>query len=330
MQGRLYDILKGATPYVRMEASNLRFDLVAYVPEGGKVGLGQAEFCCEHRTKTKYCKIMVEALQEEFDISRERGWINDEYQAMRQVADRGHNYGPWVEKQGYLQSPFSQEEQFALEQGDQVARELAWNYPRYRMGDVYYMDTGGLWAGIKGMCVCLSEGCPSAHHAQWAEKTYTLEKGLHCFEVKGDLDNFDRLGHQILQMQYYADYAWLVLGEKQTIPPWLPSYIGVLKFNRKENNFKRIRAPDHLRYREWDMHTQVLEDHECKFVNPADKYWVRELLRKWAINSLFRWEFGEEIVLDMTMELERLGELKTRIAKHGADKAQKSILDGDW
>lgn len=48
------------------------------------------------------------------------------------------------------------------------------------------------------------------------------------FEIKGDTDNFSRLGNQINQYVYAFDGMYLVLHKKKT-PEWLPEFVGVLR-----------------------------------------------------------------------------------------------------
>lgn len=53
------------------------------------------------------------------------------------------------------------------------------------------------------------------------------------FEIKSDLDNYDRLPHQINEYQFICKAIYLVLHKKEA-PDWLPDFIGVLRVT-KEN-----------------------------------------------------------------------------------------------
>jgi hypothetical protein len=333
IQKRLLELLKLATPFVKTEASALMFDVVAYIPDNGKVGLGKREFVCEHKYDTKHCTIMREAMLEEFSIKDERQAIDKMVRSMEDVVDRYMwRWSDEVKKVDWC--PFNEAELKALKKGFDGVEQLFWRkYPDYRIGDMEYQHDGTLWGAIKGMCVCMSEGCPSAFQSKWEGTNHELRSGLHCFEVKGDLDNFSRLSKQVLKMQQYADNVWLVLGERQEIPEWLPPYVGVMQYIADEDNFTILRSGEAL-WERWRLHNQVvLEDHECK-IQKGDQDFIASLLKKWAINSLFRWNFGGVIVEDMSEELAWLAGFKGRIRKElgikeKLDKLQKKVVD-DW
>jgi hypothetical protein len=145
------------------------------------------------------------------------------------------------------------------------------------------------------------------------------------FEVKSDGDNHSRLVHQIPQMIFIADYAWLVLGEHQEIPSWLPPFIGIMRFNETSETFA-IERMVRLIERTPIQHWQVLEDHEYPIGLHAGA--VLRMNQKWIINALFRWKHGE-LIVDMSDEIDSIMEWVKKVGAKLPKTEQRSLDDED-
>ena len=56
-----------------------------------------------------------------------------------------------------------------------------------------------------------------------------LKQGLHLLEFKSDHDDVNRFLEQLPHYAMLGDYVWLVLGERQKEPKWLPSFVGLFR-----------------------------------------------------------------------------------------------------
>lgn len=284
IQNLLVEELKRSTIFVRTEPSECRFDCAAYVSEKLVIGTAKKpQLSCHEKFDRYFCRLLWDAYRDEAEIPGE------EREALKVKAAgdlKPGDYGYWS-KVG--------------------------NVPEYRLGRKTYGDSTGLWLAVRDECRCPEdEDCPTfaeqyeKHLASLKEGRYA--PGLHLFEIKSDGDNHSRLVHQIPQMLMIADYVWLVLGEKQPVPDWLPPFVGILRFRDGTKDFG-IERIVHLVKKEPKRHWQTIADQDFLGSLPADA--LSELLRKWAINGLFRWEKGN-VVLDMTKEI---GEVLDYIAK---------------
>jgi hypothetical protein len=275
LQELLVAELKRSTIFVRSEPSQCRFDCAAYVTEKLQIGPAKKpQIACHEKFDRCFCRLLWEAYKDEAEIPAE------EREALKAKAAKGLKPG----ESGYWSS--------------------VQNVPGFRLGRKAYKDSTGLWLAVREECKCPEDGdCPTfkdqfeRHYATLKEGRYA--PGLHLFEIKSDGDNHSRLVHQIPQMMGLADYVWLVLGANQPVPDWLPPFIGILRYDETAKEF-RIERFVRLVKREPKRHWQTIDDQGFLGSLPADA--LSELLRKWVINGLFRWEKGN-IILDMTKEI---------------------------
>jgi hypothetical protein len=296
IQKALVEELKKSTPYVRAEPSACRFDCVAYIPDKLLIGKkDKPQLACVHRYRRFYCYLQWEALREEASISGE------EEKALESA---------WLKEHP-------------------TEREWTAHYriPHYRLGDKSFSEPHHLWASFREVCRCdENPDCPSfnENYQELHEKYHGhFANGLHVFEIKSDGDDHSRLVYQIPQMIFLADYAWLVLGEKQEIPTWLPPFVGIMRFNEEDKNFSIERIVT-LIDRTPTQYWQVLEDHGYPTGLNADD--VLSLNQKWIINAIFRWKH-KELVVDMTEELENIMEWMKQVGSKIPATKQKSLDD---
>ena len=268
----LVEQLSKITVFVSTESSVLKYDLAVFIPEDIRIPWKKkAILMCPHRYGKVRCGLMVDALKDEADMPL------DEY----------HEYREKVYAEGGKYSDLK----------------------RYILGDQGWHHLGDLLDEFSEQLICEPSDCPT-YLRILGDRQAEFDKGLflpglHLFEAKSDTDNHSRLVHQLPQMYGLADYVWLVLGEKQWVPSWLPPFVGVLRYEgsksfRLEKSGKQI---DHYPA----MHMAVLEDHG---ISKDLKPWmVKDLLRKWCINSMFRWKIGQ-CPLDMTEDVKRLATIK--------------------
>jgi hypothetical protein len=277
--------------------------MAAFIPEGEHVGFFERpETYCWRKMDRYYCQEMYGALTEEAEVPHEeRERRSKEGLSTEQLADYEEHHWRYMDK-----------------------------IPRYELGSKTYKDVGHLWTAWKDLCRCDDpHNCPTwrkMRKEQLKERKDGLNlPGLHLFEVKSDKDNYTRLVHQLPSMFGLADYAWLVLGEKQEIPAWLPPWIGVLRFTEKKKRFDlEVRAK--LIHKLPVMYRHVLGPHDT--AQSLQPYIVKALWRKWTINSLF-WFQTQQIVLDMTNELKALGQVSKWVKTQGIDlnTVQKSLVE---
>ncbi len=271
------------------------------------------------RFRSKYCQWKWEGFMEEAKIPYE------------EVAQKKKEIEDWYDKEhAILQSKYSKDEKGHIPTYDQETgksseywtlqhnlRQQVWDMqskvPNYRLGDQEFTIESGMWLSLKKFCLCDEDmECPTIVEAmkneeEWEHRTirtFGISKGLHMFEIKSDKDNHDRLEHQILQMIGIADYAWLVLGANQSIPEWLPPYIGILRHEPESKDFLLEKTANYLDHHP-TLHRHVLEDNEVSVVRELNAH-IRDLLKKWTINSIFRWENERGMVIDMTEALKQI------------------------
>lgn len=303
IQGRLHDLLLKSTPYVKTESSVMRFDLAAYISRDIRVGFAtDPQLRCSQRFRGNHCKLKWEAMREEAVLS------NEERETLTAEAIKGIDRE--TNHHAYYQ---------AL---DKV--------PGFILGDRGWIWDNHLYNATEKECRCdNNEDCPT-----WLEQ-YNKEKrelakgiylpGLHLFEIKSDLDSYTRLVHQLPAMYGIADYAWLVLGEKQEIPAWLPPWIGVLRFVERGKKF-RVERKEHIEKGLPSLHVRWLQEHDTS--TTLSPRIIRDLLKKWSINAMFGWD-AECVVVDMTPELMELGKISKWCKKEIDDlgTVQKTLID---
>lgn len=301
IQAALYDLLCKMTPYVKVEAQDRKFDILAYLPdciqncEGLKKKRTKkpTDITCYFRFRRTHCRRKFDKIAVEHKISG------------RNIYDLTYAY----------------------------------------KGKQYRDD--GLWNAIKKECHCDKEDCEHfKKELGWMQKSWreankhlSIPIGLHTFEIKSDYDNHTRLEEQMPRALRVADYAWLVVGQKQTAPEWIPPYVGLLQYNEKKNNFKMLRRPKTLRV-SFTYYRHVLsgEKFSAKRTDPMGAFLYghifSHLIQKWFINSTFYWDH-ECIIIDMTDELDHLAKtahwVKTKREEIEDPKTiQKKLITGEY
>lgn len=281
----------------------MRFDLAAYIPHNIRVGFQKdPQLRCSQRFRGTHCQLKWEAMREEAELPHE------EHEALLFEATKD------IDQTANLHAYYQ-------------ARDKV---PGFILGDKGWHWDNHLYNATEKECRCdNSEDCPT-----WLEQ-YNKEKrelakgiylpGLHLFEIKSDLDSYARLVYQLPPMYGIADYAWLVLGEKQEIPPWLPPWIGVLRFIEKGKKFK-VERKEHIEKGLPSLHPRWLQEHDTSTtLRPRT---LRELLKKWSINTMFGWQ-AEGVVVDMTPELMELSKVSKWCKREAEDfpTVQKTLID---
>ena len=180
--------------------------------------------------------------------------------------------------------------------------------PLYRYKDKEYMYEEDFWRSDakKEIALCDQPNCEWWEERQKEKKQkieeYGFMNGLHVFEVKSDKDKHDLLIYQIPNMIAIADYVWLVLGENQPTPEWLPPYISVLRY--KDGKFK-IEHYNKIQITQPPMYQHALRVQGHKIEN-RELYAFARLIRKWKINSMFHFMFEGQMIIDMQKEIEEL------------------------
>ncbi|MCK9598851.1 MAG: hypothetical protein M0R06_07430 [Sphaerochaeta sp.] len=184
-----------------------------------------------------------------------------------------------------------------------------------------------LWAGIKERCKCDEDpNCEQYLNQGWRKREPLLPYGLNLFEIKSDVDNHSRLVHQIPQMMEFADHAWLVLGDEQTIPVWCPPYVGVIRYAQgkwaieQQSSWKYQNHPK--------LYWQALAGYglgDAEMQRSAKVlHQVRKMMQAWFINSVFHWEGMGEVmhgpIVDMTPYLDWASDLRAKAKKVNGDK----------
>ena len=238
------------SPYVRMEVgTNTRFDLVMYLPEPMPFITDKPKlFHCWNKFRRIYCKRIWNEVKENYAISL------DERKEM--------------EKKWIKENPNSRTSYITI--------------PRYRYKDKEYNTDDDFWRSNakKELAMCDQPNCEwyknQVERVKEENKEYGFMQGLHIFEVKSDKDKHDLLLHQIPNMLAIADYVWLVLGENQPTPEWLPPYISVLRYNGESFDIEykhKIQITQHISYADvFRSHGYIIKNQE--------KYAFNSLLRK--------------------------------------------------
>ncbi|OPY25242.1 MAG: hypothetical protein A4E28_03285 [Methanocella sp. PtaU1.Bin125] len=119
-----------------------------------------------------------------------------------------------------------------------------------------------------------------------------LKQGLHLLEFKSDHDDVNRFLEQLPHYAMLGDYVWLVLGERQKEPKWLPSYVGI--FRERDDGFVMVKDSQYLK-RLPPLNEAVLR--ECGIEGlKGDKLY--SFMRKWFINSIFYRAEGLVVPMD--------------------------------
>ena len=284
IQRVLRDKCMMVSPYVRVESgTNTRFDLVMYLPKRMPfIADKPDDYHCWHKFRRIYCKKLWDKMKNEYEIPKE---------------ERDKRYE--IEKKK------------AEEEAEREGRRfygIGNSIPIYRYNETEYMYSEDFWRSNakKDIALCDQPNCEWFKNKVEREKKEREEfgfmNGLHIFEVKSDKDKHDLLIHQIPNMTAIADYVWLVLGEKQTIPEWLPPYISVMRF--KKGKFK-IEYHYKIEITQPPMYHHVLKVYEKKIENSELNAFAR-LVRKWKINSMFHFMFEGNKVIDMEDDIRKL------------------------
>jgi hypothetical protein len=290
IQDALYKEMIKCTPYARIEVSTTaRFDGVMYIPPGGQFFADEPEKVhCPSKYRKKYCREKWRAKCRQLEIP------NEERQKMFDELRKKDSFQP---------------------------------APNYRVGGREFIEEGDLFRSIKDCALCVAGGCVQLAHfqaeADERRATHGFLGGLHVFEVKSNSDNFLLLEHQIPNMVAIADYVWLVLGDEQSIPEWLPPYVSVMGFDGKKFKIERVAK---ISISQPPIYWHSFKDSGVDVGNPAINSLAR-LYRKAQINSMFRFSCEGNICIDMSDELRSL--FKLLAEGKGAmdtDKFQKSLF----
>lgn len=267
------------SPYVKMESGcATRFDLVMYLPKPMNfIANAPISYHCWHKYRRLYCKKIWR------DIIRD-----------------------------YLIPDKEREERIEQYKKDNPNREWHARYeiPRFRYKDKEYMEESSFWQSNakKDIALCNQPNCDwwkkQQDEANEAKKIYGFMNGLHAFEIKSDKDNHDLLIHQIPNMISIADYVWLVLGENQTIPAWLPPYISIMRYNNAEKTFK-IEYVNEINITQPPIYKHVFDNQGYKIEN-NEIYAFARLMRNWRINSMFHFMFEGQTAIDMQKDIKML------------------------
>ena len=287
IQIALRDECLKVSPYVRIEVGmDTRFDLVMYLPEPMPFIADKPEiFHCWQKFRRIYCKKIWEEVKGNYEISLE-------------------------ERQ-------ERKEQWKKDNPNQQSYYMT-RIPRYRYKGKEYDDAESFWKSNakKELAICDQPNC-EWYKNQVERETEEMQKygfmnGLHIFEVKSDKDKHDLLLHQIPNMVAIADYVWLVLGENQPTPEWLPPYISVLRHNGETFEIEymhEIKITQHISY------ANVFRNHGY-IIDNQEKYAFHSLMRKWKINSMFHFMFEGQVVIDMQEDIENLLKFLRRADKN--------------
>ena len=258
LQFKLSEYLGQYFPYVIAETSNARYDLVAYLPEA--VAMSEPPAKNEELACIhRYKRVYCRAKKQE--IERQARRESNEHREFKGLGGR-----------------------------DTL---LYWKGKEYR-------DSGHLFIDSRKECKC-----DESHECElYKEQAIIIKKwnrpqlgpGLHVFEIKSDLDVPDRLTHQIPQMMEFADFVWLVLGDRFPIPDWLPPFIGVIRYDK--GNWEIVRSPTGPLHSP-TLYTQCLHRYGLKEADVKKVvsvlHNVKKMERAWMINSIFHFSGWQEV-----------------------------------
>jgi len=294
IQRALLRELKSCSPYLKKEA--FKFDVALYIPKGGEFIVDDPkDFHCWHKFRRIYCK---------------KKW--------------GEVYGEYV-------IPEDERNERLVELKKTKPHAWGIEIPQFRYKGKEYLREEDFWKSNakKDLAICNQPDCI------WIDdivKSNNLMKefgfkddmsGLHLFEVKSDLDDHSRLVYQIPNMMSIADFVWLVIGENQTVPDWLPPYVGVLRHNSKTDKFS-IERLHKIKLFNGLMYRHCFDDIGLR-MNNDEVYAFARLNRLWKINSMFRFMFEGQKVVDMEDEVKVLLKFLKR-----AEKAINKGKFGDY
>lgn len=289
IQRALRDECLKVSPYVRMESGTAtRFDLVMYIPNGMPFIVDSPEYAhCWNKFRRIYCKKKWADVVNTYRIPRD---------------ERERRYTEAKEKSGEKYFP------------DTI--------PQYRYkGKEYFMEDG-FWKSNakKDIAMCDQGDCEWWNRIQEVHKEdrekYGFMDGLHIFEVKSDKDTHTLLSHQIPNMLAIADYVWLVLGENQPKPEWLPPYISILRF--KDGKFT-IEHKNKIEIIQPPTYKDALRSQGYR-IESSEEYAFHRLMRTWIINSMFHYQFEGQIIIDMQEDIEGLLSFVKRADKNKTKK----------
>lgn len=286
IQRALRDECLKVSPYVRMESgSATKFDLVMYIPNGMPFIVDSPEYAhCWHKFRRIYCKKKWDQVKLDFRIPHDEQ--NKRYEELKEKHKDEEYYYPTV--------------------------------PTFRYTIKEYNTESDFWKSNakKDIAMCDQEDCEwwngiQQKHKEDREK-YGFMDGLHIFEIKSDKDTHTLLSHQIPNMISIADYVWLVLGENQPKPEWLPPYISVLRF--KDGEFT-IEHKHEIKIIQPPTYKDALRSQGYR-IESSEEYAFHRLMRTWIINSMFHYQFEGQIIIDMQEDIEGLLSFMKRADKN--------------
>ena len=299
IQRALRDECLKCTPYVKMESGvATRFDLAMYLPEPLEfISDPPKEAHCWQKFRRAYCKKR------------------------------------WRDVVGKYAIPEDERQRRYEEKKKEGGRNFIESPPLYRYNNKEYKYEDDFWKSNakKEIALCDQDNCEwwveRQKEVKESRKEYGFLNGLHLFEIKSDKDDHSRLIHQIPNIIAVADYVWLVLGENQETPTWLPPFISVMRYRNNKFEIERhhkiaIAQPPMYRHSFKDQ-GYTIENHE--------EYAFCRLMRDWSINSMFRFMFEGQILIDMSEDIQKLmaflrraEKCKTKIDK---ENFQRKLFD---
>lgn len=301
IQRALRDECRMVSPYVKLEAgTETRFDLAMYLPDGMPFITDEPEsYHCWHKFRRIYCRDIWRTAIKEYAIP------DEERKQRREELKEKHK-----------------DERFYIP-----------DVPQYRYNGKEYKYEEDFWRSKakKDIALCDQPNCEWFKERQKDKKAkreeYGFMQGLHLFEIKSDKDKHDLLIHQIPNMIAIADYVWLVLGENQPKPEWLPPYISVLRY--KDGKFT-IEHYNEITIKQPPMYRHSFAVQGYKIEN-SEGYALTRLMRDWRINSMFHFMFEGQIVIDMQDDIEQLLSFLRRADKNKTkqdyEKFQKNLFN---
>lgn len=297
IQRHLLKQLQKCTPYVRSEASMIcRYDMAMYIPE-----MHSPPFEMPEDNKNHCYRLM------------KRNYCDEK----------------WVEKKNELRIPHEERQHRVDEIKKEVPDKIfIWDdVPHFRNNGKEYKTDNGLFKAVKEECKCDPDGCE--HYAKQLDRekkhreSYGFMHGLHLFEVKADMDNHKLLTHQIPNMLSFGNYIWLVLGENQKVPEWLPPYISILRFVEKGKKFK-VERHNRIEIKQPIMYRHVLDNQDIPVkIENKELYAFSRLVYKWKLNSLFHFQNQENSIMDMGSELQELLKFLRRFDKKNEKERER-------
>ena len=259
LKRRMKELLLKETPYVLEEARFGMFDLAVYVPEDRAFdGLSESGQVSAVRACNKY-------LLDGTCADRKKAFLS--------------NYEPEYDEQCLL-AGFRDKATGALVS----EREL----------NVVLADKRAMKKKVS--CNAAEKRCEYLIKRLSTEQCFTagtrLKQGLHLIEFKSDHDDVNRFLEQLPHYAMLGDYVWLVLGERQKAPAWLPSYVGI--FRESGDGFTMVKENSYLK-RLPPLNEAVLRESGIAGLKGEELY---SFMRKWFINSIFYRSEGLVLPMD--------------------------------